>query len=112
MQQRTEKKKLNKGETSHMTPEKVQLLESIGFKWADPTGQELWDERFSELANFKRKVGMEVLSVISCLSFGWFFVIIILHSLFIPQEGHCNFPTRSKDNLGKFLYDYAFLLIR
>ena len=39
-----------------MTEERLQLLNSIGFKWSEPRGQALWNKRFSELVEYKDKV--------------------------------------------------------
>ncbi|KAL3756894.1 hypothetical protein ACHAWU_007736 [Discostella pseudostelligera] len=58
-----------------MSAERVQLLESIGFKWTMASGQELWDEYYNKLVAFK------------------------------AQNGHCNVPTRPNqdDYTGMFL---------
>ncbi|KAL7429044.1 hypothetical protein ACHAXH_003806 [Discostella pseudostelligera] len=64
--QRNEKKLLDDGKVSHMTPERVRLLTKIGFKWPEPRVQ-IWDKHFNELVEYKR------------------------------TTGHCNFPTKPKE---------------
>jgi hypothetical protein len=54
-QQRNEKKLLDDGKVSHMTPERVRLLTKIGFKWPEPRVQ-IWDKHFNELVEYKRTV--------------------------------------------------------
>mmetsp|Transcript_20450 Transcript_20450/g.33401 ORF Transcript_20450/g.33401 Transcript_20450/m.33401 type:complete len:455 (+) Transcript_20450:134-1498(+) len=73
--QRTEKKKLDKGEKTSMTLEQCKLLESIGFKWAKPKGQAAWNKRFDELKEYQK------------------------------MHGNCIVPTRYKDNpaLGRWI---------
>ncbi|KAL7538351.1 hypothetical protein ACHAXR_011290 [Thalassiosira sp. AJA248-18] len=51
-----EKKKFDKGEKTSMSLERKDLLESVGFKWAEPKGQAAWEKRFKELVEFKRQV--------------------------------------------------------
>ena len=87
-----------------MTQEKIRLLDSIGFRWAAPRGQTVWNKRFRELSAFKEKVG----------HFGHanyhlhFLRTNVRHPYFLfisncpSQEGHCNFPTQSKVNPGVF----------
>ncbi|KAL7549781.1 hypothetical protein ACHAWF_013040 [Thalassiosira exigua] len=73
--QRMEKRRLDKGESTSMTLQRRDLLNSVGFVWAEPKGQESWDRRFKELVAFKR------------------------------QAGHCNFRTKGGDNpaLGRWV---------
>ena len=51
-----EKKKLDKGEKTSMTPQRKDRLEAIDFKWAKAKGQASWDMRFKELKAFKKEV--------------------------------------------------------
>ena len=51
-----EKKKLDKGQHTSLTRERKRHLESIGFRWAEPKGQEAWEKRYRELVEFKAKV--------------------------------------------------------
>ena len=51
-----EKKKLDKGQHTSLTCEWKRHLESIGFRWAEPKGQEAWEKRYRELVEFKAKV--------------------------------------------------------
>lgn len=39
-----------------MTQERKQLLESIGFKWAEPKGKASWNKRYNELVAYKNEV--------------------------------------------------------
>ena len=55
-QQRMEKKKFDKGQHTSLTRERKRHLESIGFRWAEPKGQEAWEKRYHELVAFKAKV--------------------------------------------------------
>ncbi|KAG7352759.1 helicase domain protein [Nitzschia inconspicua] len=73
--QRMEKKAMDAGEKSSMTPEKVRLLEKAGFIWAKRKGQAAWEERFRELQHFQ------------------------------AQNGHCDVPTKNKKNraLGRWV---------
>jgi hypothetical protein len=58
-----EKKKLDEGKVSNMTPERIQLLEGIDFKWGEVKGQAAWEKRYSELVAFKNKVWPMVISI-------------------------------------------------
>mmetsp|Transcript_32050 Transcript_32050/g.65414 ORF Transcript_32050/g.65414 Transcript_32050/m.65414 type:complete len:1215 (+) Transcript_32050:49-3693(+) len=58
--QRSLRRLMMEGKPSHMTPERVQLLESLGFEWHPPAGpnarqEEQWRARFKELEEFKRE---------------------------------------------------------
>ena len=55
-----EKKKLDKGQHTSLTRERKRHLESIGFRWAEPKGQEAWEKRYRELVEFKAKVCIAV----------------------------------------------------
>ena len=39
-----------------MTPERMRLLDSIGFRWPEPRGEALWNRHFSELVEYKNMV--------------------------------------------------------
>jgi hypothetical protein len=100
--QRMEKKDMDAGEKSSMTPEKIRLLEmagkssqgvgsctnigcadpisfyfalSIGFQWAKRKGIQAWEDKFREL------------------------------QLYQQRHGHCNVPTKNKQNraLGRWV---------
>lgn len=94
---------MDKKESTTMTKERVQLLESIGFKWANLTGQELWDQRYSELVAFKKQVKYYAISAITfLLSLSSF--VLFAHG-FALQNGHCIVPTKSTDHpeLGRWV---------
>lgn len=59
--QRWERKKLNRGDKSAMTKERIAILDSLGFNWeplADElTGSDLWLKRYDELIKYKRTEG-------------------------------------------------------
>lgn len=55
--QRMEKKGMDAGEKTSMTPEKVRLLEKAGFIWAKRKGQAAWEEKFRELQQFQTQNG-------------------------------------------------------
>jgi hypothetical protein len=40
-----------------MTAEKIARMESIGFKWAKPKGDMIWNIRFEELRSYKAVTG-------------------------------------------------------
>lgn len=48
---------MKEGAKSSMTPRRERLLEKINFEPAKPKGQAAWDEKFQELAAYKRKFG-------------------------------------------------------
>ncbi len=54
-QQRNEKRRSDECKKSQLTAERVQLLESIGFKWAEPR-DETWDNHFNALVAYKEEV--------------------------------------------------------
>ena len=74
---RMERKKWDTGsERTSLTERKIELLESIGFIWAQNHKGEIgWERRFQEIKKFKRK------------------------------HGHCNVPTKSAENraLGRWV---------
>ena len=47
---------LKKGKSSQLTQERITQLKSIGFRWAQQKGPPLWEKRFTELKEFKKKV--------------------------------------------------------
>ena len=53
----------DKDEPTSMTEEKIRSLESIGFKWARLTGEELWNQRYSDLVAFKKEVRYDIAAV-------------------------------------------------
>mmetsp|Transcript_17654 Transcript_17654/g.36649 ORF Transcript_17654/g.36649 Transcript_17654/m.36649 type:complete len:308 (-) Transcript_17654:178-1101(-) len=53
--QRGEYRKLQKGDSSTISKERIDLLEKIGFQWATPKGQENWEDRFN-LASTKKRM--------------------------------------------------------
>ena len=61
--QRTQYKKFQKGENSHMTKERISKLDYIKFVWEVVNGgdglsnDELWDNRFEELKDYRKKYG-------------------------------------------------------
>ena len=94
LQQRKEKRKLDRGEKSRLTSVKIQKLEAIGFEWAR-SGQVLWEQRFRELVAFKAEVRNLVMPNI--IHFELVFVILILsmHNLVLHRMGTATFrPSR------------------
>jgi Helicase associated domain len=55
--QRMEKKFLDEGHKTSMTPSKLRALEEVGFTWAKRKGQPSWDKRFRELLQYKDEHG-------------------------------------------------------
>lgn len=56
--QRHNYKKLKKNGKANMSKERIDMLESIGFKWVGPrTHSSAWNTRFAELLEFKNKYG-------------------------------------------------------
>jgi len=79
--QRNEYTNLNKkGMKSQMTQERISQLNSIGFRWAEPKGRELWNMRFNELKEYKEKVRhtASTLDVLVCEVFITFLLTLIL----------------------------------
>lgn len=58
-QQRNEKKLLDDGKPSQMTPQRMRLLTKIGFKWPEPRVQ-IWDKHFNELVAYKNRVRIAI----------------------------------------------------
>ena len=84
-----------------MTGERRRLLESIDFKWAEPKGQASWEKRFKELVAFKSEVANSFLHSFTIENRECPHIIMSFHS----QHGHCDYPTKSKDNaaLGRWV---------
>jgi len=75
-----------------MTEEMIRSLESIGFKC---TGEELWNQRYSDLVAFKNEVRYDIAAV----PFHSFDVLICLFAhVLVSQNGHCLVPTKSTDH--------------
>lgn len=74
------------------------MLESIGFNWAKLIGQELWDQRFTELVAFKKRVRCGI-SDVCFLSLN--VLIPFICKWFVSQNKHCNVPTKSE--LGRWV---------
>lgn len=55
--QRMEKKFMDQGKRTSMTPHKVRALEAIGFTWAKLKGQASWDAKFEELQVYHHEYG-------------------------------------------------------
>lgn len=55
--QRMEKKFMDEGQKSSMTPAKLQALDEIGFQWAKRKGQPSWDARYAQLKEYFAKHG-------------------------------------------------------
>jgi len=55
--QRMEKKKLDEGTKTSLTKQRLELLVSIDFQWAQSKGQASWERRFKELLEFKSENG-------------------------------------------------------
>jgi len=53
--QRTQKRYMDEGNKSYMTPERVKLLEDIGFNWQQRAA--VWEVRLSELQEYKAEHG-------------------------------------------------------
>lgn len=52
-----EKKQLDYGEKTALTPFRVKLLEQVGFVWAKKKGEHAWQQRFDELVEYRRQHG-------------------------------------------------------
>lgn len=55
--QRMEKKKLDRGERSSMTTERLQALQSVGFQWAKLKGDVSWNQKYTELLEYRSVFG-------------------------------------------------------
>lgn len=55
--QRSEYRKLKRGETSSMTEEKIRDLEALGFKWSVRDSRTPWNSRLKELKSYKERFG-------------------------------------------------------
>ena len=75
--QRMEKKKLDEGTKTSLTRQRLELLESIDFQWAQSKGQKSWERRFKELLEFK------------------------------AEHGSCIVPTKWTENPGEFVMLYT-----
>ena len=54
--QRNEYNNRKAGKKSQMTNYRIDQLNGIDFRWAEPKGQKLWDKRYNELKEYKEKV--------------------------------------------------------
>jgi hypothetical protein len=54
--QRNEYNNREAGKKSQMTNYRIDQLNGIDFRWAEPKGQKLWDKRYNELKEYKEKV--------------------------------------------------------
>jgi len=55
--QRSEYRKLKKGEISSMTEDKIRDLEAMGFKWSVRDSRTPWNTRWKELKSYKERFG-------------------------------------------------------
>jgi hypothetical protein len=55
--QRMEYKNLVEGEKHTLTETKLQKMEEIGFDWGKRKGEHSWEERYQQLAAYKKKYG-------------------------------------------------------
>lgn len=56
--QRYQYKKVNFGNSSYLTPERIEILEKLGFEWSPGHKfSKLWPQRFEELLEFKKENG-------------------------------------------------------
>ena len=55
--QRSEYRKLKKGEMSSMTEDKIRDLEAMGFKWSVRDSRTPWNSRWKELKSYKERFG-------------------------------------------------------
>eukprot|EP00985_Skeletonema_marinoi_P016979 scaffold9241_cov135-Skeletonema_marinoi.AAC.2 len=55
--QRMEQKNREDGNISTLTDERLERLQSIGFRWAKRRGQVRWDEKYGELIQYAAKFG-------------------------------------------------------
>jgi hypothetical protein len=54
---RENKKKFDAGHKSSLTTRQVQMIDELGFEWAKPRGETLWNIHFSELVAYKSSFG-------------------------------------------------------
>jgi hypothetical protein len=54
--QRNEYNNREAGKKSQMTNYRIDQLNGIDFRWAEPKGQKLWEKRYNELKEYKEKV--------------------------------------------------------
>jgi hypothetical protein len=66
--QRNEYNNREAGKKSQMTYYRIDQLNGIDFRWAEPKGQKLWEKRYNELKEYKEKV-RELLCAVLYLGF-------------------------------------------
>ena len=66
--QRNEYNNREAGKKSQMTNYRIDQLNGIDFRWAEPKGQKLWDKRYNELKEYKEKVRLSGYYIL-CLGF-------------------------------------------
>lgn len=96
-----------------MTDDRKAQLDSIGFKWAKPNGLKVWNAHFDELVAYKAEVWHYAVSFFD-LKF-CYKVSSSSHfhcNVITSQNGHCNYPTRSDDNSGRFILLHLFLNVQ
>ena len=64
--QRNEYNNREAGKKSQMTDYRIDQLNDIDFRWAEPKGQKLWDKRYNELKEYKEKVRLSCYCIL-CL---------------------------------------------
>lgn len=75
-----------------MTELRIELLESIGFTWAKAKGDDCWNERFNDLAEYKKLVGTYCNAVNLCN------YLVIDPSY---QHNHCDVKTKGDVQVGQ-----------
>ncbi len=65
--QRSELKKMEAGKATSLTPERIQDLNKLGFKWALRESHVSWEDRYEELKQFKDTNGEFVLFLLSLI---------------------------------------------
>ncbi len=65
--QRSELKKMDAGKPTSLTPERIQDLNKLGFKWALRESHVSWEDRYEELKQFKDTNGELVLFLLSLI---------------------------------------------
>ncbi|KAL9191536.1 hypothetical protein ACHAXT_001242 [Thalassiosira profunda] len=55
--QKQQSKYLREGKVSHLTPARIELLNSLGFPWAGERRDKFWRDRYAELAAFHAQTG-------------------------------------------------------